>query len=178
MPEPAMMASVAGRTVAVVGRAKSLIGSGNGAAIDACDVVVRVNWMPPVTGHPEDVGTRTDLLYLCSGCNGQRAAAESLGVPHERVDNQIRKRISKNPKRVRPTTGVVAVFDVLLSGAAKVFAFGFDLYASGYVAHAPAWAGKKIVRWRHDPREDRRLLRSLLSDARFEADAVLREALA
>lgn len=173
-----MFEAVRGRTVAVVGRAASLSGSGNGEAIDACDVVVRVNWSLPVEGDPADVGTRTDVLYYCAGCNGQKAAAQGAGVRAVKVDKALRKAIAHMPAKVRPTTGVVAVFDALASGAATVLAFGFDLYATSYVAPAPPWSGHKVARWRHDMREDRRLLRSLLADPRFVPDAILRKALA
>jgi hypothetical protein len=175
-----MMPDARGKTVAIVGRAASLIGSGNGAAIDACEYVVRVNWMVPPKGDPKDVGTRTDLVYYCRGCHGQKDAADAAGVPRRRVDKKLRKRISRNPDKVRPTTGVVAIFDALRSGARRVHAFGFDFYRSAYAAPAPPWMGDPttIKEWVHDPTEDRRLLKTLLqSERRFRPDPTLRRAL-
>jgi hypothetical protein len=175
-----MMPGASGKAVAIVGRAASLIGSGNGAAIDACDYVVRVNWMVPLEGPPEDVGTRTGLIYYCRGCHGQKDAADVAGVPRLRVDKKLRKRISRRPRKVRPTTGVVAIYDALRSGARRVHAFGFDFYASAYAAPAPPWMGKpeNIKPWVHDAGEDRRMLKTLLqSERRFRPDPTLRRAL-
>jgi hypothetical protein len=175
-----MMPDAKGKTVAIVGRAASLIGAGNGAAIDACDYVVRVNWMVPLEGDPKDIGTRTDLIYYCLGCHGQKDAADAAGVPRRHVDKKLRKRIAKKPKKVRPTTGVVAIYDALRSGARRVHAFGFDFYASAYAAPATPWMGKpeSLKRWSHDAGEDRRMLRTLLqSERRFRPDPTLRRAL-
>jgi hypothetical protein len=169
---------VRGLSVAVVGRAASLAGSGNGAEIDAADVVVRVNWALPLEGAPEDIGTRTDLVYYCGGCHGQRDAAKTHGVAAMPVDKALRSRIARYPKLVRATTGVVAVFDALRSGAREVRAFGFDFYRSGYVSPAPPWDGKKVATWRHDAAEDRRILQALWRrDKRFRPDATLAAAL-
>lgn len=173
-----MMPGVAGETVAVVGRAASLIGSGNGRAIDACSVVVRVNWMLPVKGPKRDVGRRTDLLYYCGGCKGQRDAAKRLHVRRCAVDRKLRRELSRNPVEIRPTTGVVAIFDALRSGCREVRAFGFDFYSTGYASPAPAWQGAGPTSWRHDPEEDRQALRQLLeSEPRFRPDAALAAAL-
>lgn len=166
------------KTVAIVGRAATLCGSRQGKAIDACDVVVRVNWMLPPEGLPHDIGSRTDVLYYCAGCTGQEAAAQRLGVPSVRVDKALRKRLSSRPGAYRPTTGVVAVFDALESGAAEVRAFGIDFYRTGYAAPAPPWRGKRLPRWRHDRDEDRQLLAGLLrTEPRFRPDPTLRVAL-
>lgn len=53
-----------GKRVALVGPAPSVVGSGNGEAIEAHDLVIRIN-----RGHPvpstlmADIGRRTDVLY-------------------------------------------------------------------------------------------------------------------
>src|SRR5690606_5463535 len=110
---------------------------------------------------PADIGARTELLYYCRGCTGQRDAAIGLGVPSMHVDRKLRKKLSRNPKKVRPTTGVVAIFDALRSGAREVRAFGFDFYRTEYVSPAPPWTGDP-TRWQHDQGEDRRMLAELL----------------
>lgn len=51
------------RTVCVVGKSDSLLGKGLGDAIDAHDIVFRVN-MPPITGHEGDVGTKTSVCFI------------------------------------------------------------------------------------------------------------------
>jgi hypothetical protein len=173
---------VAGRIVAVVGRAASILVSGAGPEIDACDVVVRVNWMLPLSGPVEHVGRRTDVLYFCAGCLGQSQAALEQGVRTVRVDKQLRKRIAKESgfdyRFWRPTTGVVAIYDALESGARAVRAFGFDLYRSGYAEAAPPWAGTRTLKWRHSKEQDRVLLQRLVRDPRVSFDRALTEALA
>lgn len=177
-----VMPGVRGRSVAIVGRAGTLAGSGSGAAIDEADVVVRVNWTLPLNAPAEDVGARTDVLYYCAGCLGQKDAAEAAGVTAIKVDKALRRALAKqsrrSPKRYRPNTGVVAIFDALESGAARVMAFGFDFYRSGVVSPTAPWNGDKVAKWRHDQGEDRRLLRRLLHTNRsFCPDATLTAAL-
>lgn len=53
-----------GKKVAIVGPARSIKGSGHGAFIDSCDVVVRVNLGLNVQKElREDIGSRLDILY-------------------------------------------------------------------------------------------------------------------
>lgn len=55
---------VAGRSVALVGPAASLMGRGQGELIDSHDIVVRLNLGCPVhAGQERDLGFRTDVLY-------------------------------------------------------------------------------------------------------------------
>ena len=57
---------IEGKTVALVGPAAYMIGSSFGKEIDQCDIVVRINRSyESVEQHPEDIGTRTDILYSC-----------------------------------------------------------------------------------------------------------------
>lgn len=175
---------VSGRTVAIVGRAASLHGSWNGAAIDACDVVVRVNWMLPPAGDPADVGSRTDILYHALGATHEPRAAKKARIRAIPVDHRLRKRLAKGSnfdwRLHRPTTGTVAVFDALEAGAAEVCVFGVDFYATGYVTATPPKTEAREVTWAwtHNMDQDRALLRELLaSDHRFVPDAVLRSAL-
>src|SRR5262245_37807469 len=64
--DPGFAALVAGRTVAVVGPARTLVGAGLGPRIDSHDVVVRFNdtWnLPRRSELVGDIGSRTDVLY-------------------------------------------------------------------------------------------------------------------
>lgn len=180
MQERAVIPGAKGRTVAVVGRAGSLLGAGQGPAIDACDLVVRVNWLLPVSGPPEHVGSRTDIVYAAASGRDIHAAAKKAGASVVVVNRSLRKRLRSG--RLRPTTGVVACYDALRSGAAQVRAFGFDFYRTGYAERSGHASGRRVLsgtlKWRHDPALDRRLMLALLADPRFHPDAVLREALA
>jgi hypothetical protein len=162
-----------GRTVAVVGRAESLLGSGHGAAIDQADVVVRVNWTLPLAPDlAGDVGTRTDFVYHCfTICEEPREAALREGVPALRVDGRYRRALAQhwgfNPEEYRPNTGTVAVLDALDSGARPpVRIYGMDFFSSGHVGpeiRPPADAG---WRWRHDPEKDRSIIERLEAHGR------------
>jgi hypothetical protein len=64
--DPAYSQLVSGKTVAVVGPARTLVGTGHGLRIDAHDLVVRFNDtfdLPSRPGLAADIGSRTDILY-------------------------------------------------------------------------------------------------------------------
>jgi hypothetical protein len=64
--DPGFAALVSGRTVAVAGPARTLVGAGLGPRIDAHDVVVRFNDTFDLPSQPAlrgDIGSRTDVLY-------------------------------------------------------------------------------------------------------------------
>ena len=55
-----------GKKVAIVGPAKYMMGKGWGEEIEKHDVVVRINrGIESTKKFPEDLGTRTDILYSC-----------------------------------------------------------------------------------------------------------------
>ena len=57
---------IRGRTIAIVGPAKYMEGSGKGDEIDSHDIVVRINRGIETSKQiPLDVGTRTDILWSC-----------------------------------------------------------------------------------------------------------------
>lgn len=172
-----MIPQASGKRVAVVGRAASLIGSGCGPQIDACELVVRVNWVLPLQSAPEDIGSRTDLIYSAVGGADIRTAADRAGVPYVIVRRRLRKRLRSGLRR--PTTGVVAIYDLLKSGARAVHAFGFDCYRTLYAEGNERTMQRlpSALRWRHDDELDRALLRRLLPDPRFHPDRILRDAL-
>lgn len=176
---------VKGKTVAVVGRAGSIIGTGNGPAIDAADVVIRINWVLPLEAdQAPDVGTRTDLVYHCKRARTARATAEGLGVPTHRIRGKRRKRAGqrhfKRPAKFRPTTGLMCVLDCLGYGALEIRAFGFDVFRSGHVQEREP-EGDDYTRplgWAHSPEEERRAWKRLIRrNKRFKPDAVMLEAL-
>lgn len=168
---------VQGKEVALVGRAASIIGSGNGKAIDDCEVVIRINWVLPLSiEYVHDVGLRTNAIYHCKvHCGTSKLAAQRAGVPNFEVNVPLRKELGD--VGYRPNTGVVAIYDILQYEPAKIKLFGYDNFKTG---HAP---GKKAVRtkgrtiWKHDPTRDVDLLRDLIAQSLIEADEILKEAL-
>jgi hypothetical protein len=73
---------IEGKSVSLVGRAASLIETGDGKRIDASELVVRVNWLLPHNCPPERVGSRTDLVIHVNTSAGKkiRDAALKQGV--------------------------------------------------------------------------------------------------
>ena len=168
-----MKALVKGKRVAIVGRAGSIVGTGNGPAIDAADVVIRVNWLLPT--DPEyipDMGERTDLVYTCSRCATSRRQATALGVRTHRISGGLRTKVSRQffPKRsdYRVSTGLLCAVQCVRYGAARVELYGFDLQRSEHVqertpdGHNPK--GNKARTWWHiwtvEKKAWRRLIKS------------------
>ena len=54
------------KSIALVGPASYMVGSGHGNEIEQHDVVIRLNrGIELVENYPNDIGTRTDVLYSC-----------------------------------------------------------------------------------------------------------------
>ena len=184
-----MRALVSGKTVALVGRAGSILGTGHGPAIDAAEVVVRVNWLmiPVPEEYAPDVGTRTDLVYTCLLCATARRLAKENGIPWKRSSGGRRARWSAKlfPKREvwRMSTGCLAAVHLLKAGARRVNLYGFDLMRSEhYQERTPDGNnpdGSKSGRWLHDWDLERKAWLRLLKKhgSKLAPDAVFREAL-
>lgn len=86
-PEKTFLDSLQGKTVALVGAAESIQGTGAGPGIDAHDVVVRVNngFIFP-TRLSQDLGTWTDVVYHTGVINTR----DGKGVGHHPIENQNR----------------------------------------------------------------------------------------
>jgi hypothetical protein len=144
--EDELLADLAGRHVALVGNARGLADGANGEAIDAADIVIRMNGAP--IPHVRSHGARTDWLGV------------SVAVPPKRVEERAPQRlIWVTPKRKRlplwmardprfalypaarhaelasglggrPTTGLLLLDLVAASQAACITLWGFDFFAT------------------------------------------------
>lgn len=152
--------SLRGKTVALVGSAASIEGSGHGGDIEAADVVVRINYGAPVPRRLHaDAGARCDVLYHVLR-DGPRELTvgeiELLGeaaamVVSTRPYGSARVRrfepvahgfpwsaasVERGRLRERlgcpPNAGAVALAHLLRSPARTVAVYGFDFYASGH----------------------------------------------
>lgn len=57
---------IEGKTISLVGPAKYLKGKGYGPSIESSDLVIRINrGIESINNYPQDLGTRTDILYSC-----------------------------------------------------------------------------------------------------------------
>jgi hypothetical protein len=144
-----------GKTVALVGNAASMRGLAQGRAIDACDVVVRLNRVPGA--QPVSHGVRTTWLALSKlpaeqklreidpsmilwMTSKMRWRALSLRLRRWRVHYYDDSHWKSLARRLgsRPSTGIMAL-DLLvhLGGYSKLSIFGFDFFASGSLSGRP-----------------------------------------
>jgi hypothetical protein len=173
------------KVVAIVGRAGSLHGSGNGRAIDAADVVIRINWLLPTPKNQwKDTGRKTDLVYHCKRARTAKAKAEALGVATYRVSGKRRKREARthfdDPNLFRPTTGMVCILETLRANPKEIRLFGFDFFRTGHVQERMPETDdySKPLRWDHNPDEERKALKQIIRrNPRIIPDAILIEAL-
>ncbi len=141
-----LLAGLAGKSVALVGNARSLAESHHGAAIDAHDVVVRINRAP--MPQAESHGTRTDWLALAVRLGPQDreriGAGRYLWMSHKRKRLDWKTAISRgfylHPQAdyadlqsrlgAQPTTGAMMIDLLLRSELAGLTLYGFDFFAS------------------------------------------------
>ncbi len=146
VPYADLAAALAGRTVALVGNARALSQHNHGSAIDASDIVIRINRAPMPSSRTH--GTRTDWLAL----------ATALGAADlDRI--RPRRILWMSPKRKRlayavatmpgfylhpildiarlsetlgapPTTGLMMIDLLARFDPARVTLYGFDFFAS------------------------------------------------
>lgn len=142
------------RDVAVVGNGSGLTGARAAAAIEAHDIVIRMNY-PVLSGHEEDTGRRTDLMLFAEpkrqGLPGLIAREPAYaGLPAFGVRGFVSNRPTREgPPSIpgdlartvgmlsytQPTTGF---FAILLAGVLfrrPITLFGFDFFAEGRPGH-------------------------------------------
>ncbi|MFN4101246.1 MAG: glycosyltransferase family 29 protein [Pararhodobacter sp.] len=146
VPQAELLASLAGKSVAIVGNARSLSDRREGAAIDAADLVIRINRAPMPA--PESHGTRTDILALATSLPPADLARLSPGrilwMSHKR--KRLAYDVATTPgfhlhpledwRRLRatlgapPTTGLMLIDLAARSTAASIALHGFDFFTS------------------------------------------------
>lgn len=146
VPQGNLLADLEGKSVALIGNARALAASDHGAAIDAADLVVRINRapMPAASSH----GTGTDWLALAVRLAdddrdrlspdrvlwmspkrkrlGWRAASSPGFYLHPLADFEALKDRLAAP----PTTGAMLIDLLLRSRLSGLTLYGFDFFAS------------------------------------------------
>lgn len=181
VPQADLLAALAGRRVALVGNARALSESTHGAAIDAHDLVVRINRAPMPA--PASHGTRTDWLGLAvrlpAADRARLRPARLLWMSHKRKRLDWATATSPgfylHPQAdyarlmvevgAQPTTGAMLIELIARSAMAGLTLYGFDFFASlslsgsrtaAQVPHdfagEAAWVGALMAR---DPRISR-----------------------
>ena len=146
LPEKALSDRLRGKSVALVGNARSLSEKAQGAEIDAADVVIRLNAAPMPS--PASHGTRTDWLAISTPVPAEMIAERGpeliLWMTPKR--RRLPWRIARAPgfalwpaarnaalaERLgsRPTTGAMAIDLLARSDAARIRLHGFDFFHS------------------------------------------------
>lgn len=146
VPQGNLLADLEGKRVALIGNARSLAQTRHGAAIDAADLVIRINRAPMPS--PDSHGTRTDWLALAvrladedrTRLNpsrllwmspkrkrlGWRVASSPGFYLHPLPDYHALKDRLAAP----PTTGAMLIDLLLRSSLASLTLYGFDFFAS------------------------------------------------
>lgn len=142
----ALMADLKGKTVALIGNAKSLSQGQFGSQIDAADIVIRLNAapMPSAASH----GTKTDWIALSTPIPADILKARNptrlLWMTRKR--KRLRYALATLPgfylnRRgdvmalrakidVPPTTGLMMIDLLSRSEATRITLYGFDFFAS------------------------------------------------
>ena len=146
MPQSALLADLAGKRIALIGNARALAQTDHGAAIDAADLVIRINRapIPAAASH----GTRTDWLALAtrlSDADRSRIAPARIlwmSPKRKRLDWRTATgpgfylhpladyRALKDRLGAPPTTGAMMIELIARSEMARLDLYGFDFFAS------------------------------------------------
>lgn len=180
VPDSAAMQLVAGQSVALVGNARSLAEGRHGAAIDAADVVIRINRapMPSALSH----GTRTDILALATSIPAADlarlaprfiwwmshkrkrlpwAVANRPGfhMPSLGLFNSLRASLA-----APPTTGLMLIDWLSRSDATRISLYGFDFFTSLSLS-----GSRNAAQVPHDFAAERQFVEALMArDPRFQ----------
>jgi hypothetical protein len=142
----ALMAELDGRSVAVVGNARSLAATRLGNRIDAADLVIRINGAPLPSA--ESHGQRTDWLAVSvppeAGLLAARAPRRLLWMTRKRkrlpfalaqrpgyyMHRRAEAQALADRLGAPPTTGLMLIDLLARSAAREVRLYGFDFFAS------------------------------------------------
>lgn len=146
IPQGNLLAALEGKSVALIGNARALAESRHGAAIDAADLVIRINRAPMPS--PESHGSRTDWLALAVRLSDEDRAR----IAPERIlwMSPKRKRLDwdsasspgfylhpledyqalKDRLAAPPTTGAMMIELLLRAKLRSLTLYGFDFFAS------------------------------------------------
>ena len=146
MTQARLLAALAGQSVALIGNARALADTSQGAAIDAADLVIRINRapMPAAVSH----GTRTDWLALATrlGQDDRARLAPSRILWMSPKRKRLTWQTATGPGfylhpladhaalraelGAPPTTGTLMIDLLLRSDLAGLTLYGFDFFAS------------------------------------------------
>lgn len=154
--------AIRGRTVAIVGNAKSLFERKYGEDIDDHEFIVRFN--KGFITRPECQGTRTNFLILACplskneiGSYGaeyaaNRSASSSYGNKVPFTIGNIERQNMKNYLGAQPSSGFMAVDICLYFGAKSIDLYGFDFEST------PTFYNPKDYKTQHDYSKEKEVM--------------------
>ena len=128
---------IKGKTVAIVGNAKSIFDTSHGADIDAHDVVIRFN--RGFIREPKAQGTKTDILVMACELSPEELAQFGAKYVINRTKKtkcgdytfgDIERRRYRKKYDAYPSTGFMAIDFCRKAGASKIDLYGFDFGAT------------------------------------------------
>jgi len=146
VPQGDLMDELEGKSVAIVGNARALAATRQGAAIDAADIVIRINRAP--RPDPASHGWRTDWLALATRISAAEfaeiAPARLLWLSHKRkrlplwapttpgfyLHGLTAWQALAQRLEAPPTTGLMMIDLVAGSKARSITLHGFDFFTS------------------------------------------------
>ena len=174
-----LLAELAGKRVALIGNARSLAAGEHGAAIDAADLVIRMNSAP--IPSPRSHGSRTDWLAVSmppeAALLAARAPARVLWMTRKRkrlpygltrrqgfyLNRRARAQALADRLGAPPTTGLMLIDLLARSAVAEVSLYGFDFFASLSLS-----GSRTAAQVPHDFAAERSFVETLLAqDPRF-----------
>lgn len=173
--ENTLRLAASGKKIAIVGNARSLLESSQGAAIDACDIVIRLNTAPGC--QPASHGSKTTWLacsipipiarlrqlspdfifYMTPKHRWRMAHLQLLGWKVAYYPKPWWQELSSKLDGARPSTGIMAA-DLMLraSSFAELKLFGFDFFQSDSLS-----VRKAATPGPHDFQKEREFMASL-----------------
>ncbi|HMO17736.1 MAG TPA: glycosyltransferase family 29 protein [Oligoflexia bacterium] len=183
-------------SVALVGPAAYLTGLNKGEEIESFDVVVRMNFQWPVSGHLEcDYGKRMDILYHC--CNGDfpldslivndidklKFACVERNLLSKKLSNELIKYdistlyVTDYYKRASQvldayaSTGMAAVFHLLSMPIRSLSIFGMTNLKSPYCENYLSKGAINNNYWKHSFDSEAKILLKIMNcDKRLNID--------
>lgn len=174
-----LAAELAGKQVALIGNARSLSATHHGVAIDAADLVIRMNSAPIPSPHSH--GSRTDWLAVSmppeAALLAARTPARVLWMTRKRkrlpwaltrrpgfyLNRRDEAQALADRLGAPPTTGLMLIDLLARSPAAGVSLYGFDFFASLSLS-----GSRTAAQVPHDFAAERAFVETLLTqDPRF-----------
>jgi hypothetical protein len=173
--ENTLRLAASGKKIAIVGNARSLLESSQGAAIDACDIVVRLNAAPGC--QPASHGSKTTwlacsipvpvarlrqlrpelILYMTPKHRWRAVHLKLLGWKLAYYPKPWWQELSSKLDGARPSTGIMAVDLMCRTGSfTELKLFGFDFFQSGSLSGRSAAAPRS-----HDFQKEGEVMASL-----------------